>query len=57
MKVIRCSDAGFDCTHVIRSNTTDEVLQKAASHAREAHGLKHIDKATIKKMKSIMHDD
>jgi predicted small metal-binding protein len=39
-KVIHCSkvNPAGDCDHVIRGETVDEVLQKAAVHARE-HGL------------------
>jgi len=36
-KVIRCStvNPSSDCTHVIRGETVEEVLQKAAVHAKE----------------------
>ncbi len=33
MKVLRCSDAGFDCAEVVRGQTEEEVLQKGAEHA------------------------
>ena len=36
-KVIHCKDAGFDCAEVVRGQTEDEVLQKAAEHAKSAH--------------------
>jgi predicted small metal-binding protein len=39
MKVLHCSDAGFDCKAVVRGNTDDEILQQAAVHAKEAHGV------------------
>lgn len=57
MKVIRCKDAGFDCTHVIRAKTEDEAMKMAADHARTAHGLKEIDKEVSKKIKAIMRDE
>ncbi|MEO7043858.1 MAG: DUF1059 domain-containing protein [Ferruginibacter sp.] len=39
MKVLHCSDAGFDCKGVISANTEAEVLQQAAIHAKEVHGV------------------
>jgi predicted small metal-binding protein len=38
MKTLHCSDAGFDCKAVIRANTDEEVLTKAAAHALTVHG-------------------
>ncbi len=38
-KTIRCRDGGFDCNEVVRGQTEEEVLQKAAEHARRDHNL------------------
>ena len=38
-KVFRCGDLGVDCAFEARGETVEEVLQKAAEHAREEHGL------------------
>lgn len=39
MKTLHCSDAGFDCQAVIHASTTEEILQQAAKHAAEVHGV------------------
>jgi predicted small metal-binding protein len=39
MKTLKCSDAGFDCNQVIRAENDNEILQQAAQHAKEAHGV------------------
>jgi predicted small metal-binding protein len=39
MKTLHCSDAGFTCQAVVTANTTEEVLQQAAKHAHEVHGV------------------
>jgi predicted small metal-binding protein len=39
MKILHCSDAGFDCKAVVRANTEEEVLKKAAEHAQTVHGV------------------
>lgn len=37
MKVLHCSDAGFDCSKVIKAESEEEVLQQAAVHAKSVH--------------------
>ena len=38
-KLLRCRDVGFDCDAEIRAESEEEVLEKAARHASEAHGI------------------
>lgn len=38
-KVLHCKDAGFDCPEEIRGQDEEEVLKKAAEHAKKAHNL------------------
>lgn len=38
-KVLYCKDTGFDCNEVIRGETEEEVLQKAAEHAKTVHNM------------------
>ncbi|MDR8390100.1 DUF1059 domain-containing protein [Aliifodinibius sp. S!AR15-10] len=56
MKTLACRDAGFDCNHVIKANTVEEVLSKAAEHAQQVHGLKEINEATAKKIRAQIKD-
>jgi predicted small metal-binding protein len=39
MKTLHCSDAGFDCKGVLTANTEEEIMQQAAKHATEVHGV------------------
>lgn len=39
MKTLHCQDAGFDCEGIIRANDEEEVLNLAAKHAQEVHGV------------------
>ena len=43
MKSLTCRDAGFDCSAVIKGDTEDEIMQKAAEHARAEHNMKPED--------------
>ncbi|MBZ5545332.1 MAG: DUF1059 domain-containing protein [Acidobacteriia bacterium] len=38
-KVLRCKDLGMNCTKEIRAETEEEVLQLAAQHAEQDHGI------------------
>lgn len=40
MRSIYCRDAGYDCETVIRAKNEQEVLNLAAKHAKEVHGVK-----------------
>ena len=39
MKTLHCSDAGFECSAVVKAATDQEVLDIAAKHAQEVHGV------------------
>ena len=36
----------------MEANSEDEVLSKAAVHAREAHGIQQVDAALVEKLKA-----
>ncbi len=56
-KVIHCRDVGFDCEGVIRAQTEEEALKKAAEHAKEAHGLEEVTPEVVEKIKSVMTEE
>lgn len=37
--VVRCRDTGADCDAVLRADTMEELQQKIAEHAKNAHGM------------------
>ena len=41
-KVLRCSDMMPGCDYVARAESEDELMQKAAQHAREKHGMETV---------------
>ena len=40
-KMLECAkvDPSSGCTHVVRGETEDEVMQQAAQHGKQAHGM------------------
>jgi predicted small metal-binding protein len=56
MKELRCADAGFECDAVIQGEDEQEVMSKAAEHAREAHGLTEIDEETGQQIRQLIRD-
>jgi predicted small metal-binding protein len=55
-RVLHCADAGFECDQTIEGETDEDVMSKAAEHAREAHGMYEIDEETGAKLRSLIHE-
>ena len=56
-KVLRCSDVGFECEGVIRAETEEEVLKKAAEHAKSEHNLVEISDEVVEKVRAAIQDE
>jgi predicted small metal-binding protein len=56
MKQLNCREAGFDCQGVITGETEQEVMSKAAEHAREAHGITEVDEELGAKLRGLIRD-
>jgi predicted small metal-binding protein len=56
-KLLKCKDVGLDCDFVARGRTEDEVLKKAAEHARKDHGIKRVTKDYIKSWQRLIHSE
>lgn len=56
-KAVYCKDAGFeDCAAVIRGETEEEVLQKAAEHGKSAHDLE-LTPEMAQQVKTLIKDE
>jgi predicted small metal-binding protein len=49
-----CRNLVPGCTGKVEAETRDEVLQKAAEHAAEVHGLTELDGATIQQVEAAI---
>ena len=47
-KILKCRDVGVDCDFEASGKTEQEVLKKAAEHARKDHGIKRVTKDYLK---------
>ena len=56
-KVIQCRDLGMQCDFQARGETEQEVMQKAAEHAKSAHKMDEITPDLAARVKSIIHDE
>ncbi|MBV9441648.1 MAG: DUF1059 domain-containing protein [Acidobacteriaceae bacterium] len=45
------------CEYVARGQNEDEVLARAAEHAKRDHGMESIPDDVIDKVKSAIHDE
>ena len=53
-KVLRCGELFPGCSIEARGETEDEILKRAAEHARKDHGVTQIDAATLAKVKAAI---
>jgi len=57
-KVLRCKDVGpSDCEFEARGETVDEIMQQAAKHAKDDHGMDEISKEMAEKVQAAIHDE
>lgn len=55
-KILKCRDVGVDCDFEATGETEDEVMQKAAQHAKEAHGMDEIPQEVAEACQKAIHD-
>ena len=56
MKTLHCSDAGFDCKAVIQADSEEAVLQQAAAHAKQVHGIE-VTPELAEQIKPLIKDE
>lgn len=54
-KEIRCKDVGVDCDFVVTGETEEEIMKKAAEHAKKAHGMNEIPQELVQKVRAAIH--
>ena len=54
MKELRCGDVMPGCDYVAKAETEDELMQQAAVHAREVHGLEEVTPEVAKMVKGVI---
>ncbi len=55
-KELRCRDVGVDCGWVATGETEEEIMKKAADHAKKEHGMNEIPPELVKKVRASIHD-
>lgn len=55
-KELHCGEIMDGCPAVIHGETEEEVLQKGAQHARDAHGIEEMDDETVRAVRSKIRD-
>jgi predicted small metal-binding protein len=56
MMILRFSEAGLDCNFEVQGKTVEEVLKKAADHARKGHDLE-VTEDYLDTWRSLIHED
>ena len=56
-KVLRCNDLMPGCSFEARGSSEEEVLAKAAEHAKTAHNLAEIPEGMLTQVRGAIRDD
>jgi predicted small metal-binding protein len=56
MKILRFNEAGLDCNFEVHGKTVEEVLKKAAYHARKGHNLE-VTEDSLDAWRSLIQED
>jgi predicted small metal-binding protein len=56
-KLLKCNDLNPGCTFEARGNTDEDVLKKAAEHAKTAHNMEEIPPDVLDKARSAIRDE
>jgi len=56
MKILRFNEAGLDCNFEVNGKTVEEVLKKAADHARKGHNLE-VTEDSLDAWRSLIQED
>ena len=57
MKAMHCGDLMKGCNFVARGATEEEVMKKAAEHAKTAHGMNKITPELAQKVKAAIKSE
>ena len=57
MKAMHCGELMKGCDFVARGATEDEVMKKAAEHAKAAHGIDNITPELAQKVKAAIKNE
>lgn len=56
-KILRCSDLNPHCAAILRAETEDELLRKAALHALTEHGMTQIPPEVLECIKGAIRQE
>jgi predicted small metal-binding protein len=55
-KTLKCGDLMPGCDFVAHGESEEEVLQKAAAHAKESHGIEEITDELVAQVRANISD-
>jgi predicted small metal-binding protein len=56
-KSISCKDVGMNCDFTAKADTMEELMQAAAAHAKQAHGLDSIPAEMMPVVQAAVRDE
>jgi predicted small metal-binding protein len=56
-RVLRCGDLFDGCEAVVRAEDDGAVLDQAATHVRDVHGINQLDDATVSAVRGAIREE
>ncbi len=57
-KILRCREVGvWDCDFEARGESVEEIMQTAAKHVEEVHGVEEITQEIVAKVQATIRDE
>lgn len=56
-KMLECGQIVPGCNFVAHGETEDDIMMKAAEHARSAHGIERMSEPLREKIRSVIKDE
>ncbi|MDQ3396697.1 MAG: DUF1059 domain-containing protein [Deinococcota bacterium] len=56
-KVLYCKDIGFDCGFVAKAESEEALLEQAAKHAEEVHGLSDLPPEVVAQVRAAIREE
>ncbi len=56
-KVLYCKDIGFDCGFVAKAESEAALLEQAAKHAEEVHGVHELPPEVVERVRAAIREE
>ncbi len=56
-RLLRGKEVGMDCDFEVHAETEEEILKKAAEHAKTKHNMKEVPEEIVEKVRRVLREE